>query len=287
MDTPKIQSAESGTRPPAIKFATDIVSPPTSLPIVEGDVLFLNGYATPALNTLSVFIRLLRADGVIVPMLKVFNNFVGPAFFSQTIPLTEGFLLSVCILGSSQAFQRGQLFVRAAIARAMISGQQESMVLCQDYVTFLSFIGWPTGVIRDPRDGAGNLRSITGTTPAAGAEISEIVPGQRRWRLMSIRFTLTCSAAVASRRVQLLLDDGSLIYFHADNAQVLTASQALPYCFSPSPTNAVTPGNTGEIPIPLMQTLSGGHRFRTLTASLQAGDQFSAPQYLVEERVES
>jgi hypothetical protein len=287
MDTPKIPSAESGTRPPAIKFATDIVSPPTSLPIVEGDVLFLNGYATPALNTLSVFIRLLRADGVIVPMLKVFNNFVGPAFFSQTIPLTEGFLLSVCILGSSQAFQRGQLFVRAAIARTMISGQQESMVLCQDYVTFLSFIGWPTGVIRDPRDGAGNLRSITGTTPAAGAEISETIPGQRRWKLKYLSFSFSASAAVANRVINFFLDDGANILWEGTLNFNHTASLSQRYSAGMQGTQYINSNSLNVLGIPVDIPMTTGFRFRTLTSNIQGADQFTAPQYLVEEWVES
>ncbi len=44
----------------------------------------------------------------------------------------------------------------------------------------------------------GRIRSITGTDPDPRTEISETVPARRRWRPISIRFTLVTDPSTSS-----------------------------------------------------------------------------------------
>jgi hypothetical protein len=85
----------------------------------------------------------------------------------------------------------------------------------------LAFPGVP---IASPLDGGGALRSIAGTTPGAGAEISETVPTGARWELLAFQATFVTSAAAANRVPQLTLDDGTTVYFRLGAALNQAAS---------------------------------------------------------------
>lgn len=133
-------------------------------------------------------------------------------------------------------------------------------------------------------DGPGLIRSITGATPSAGAEISETVPAGARWELLTFLATFTASAAAATRNPTLRMDDGALIYFTAGDINSLTAGQAFKYCWSTGGAySATAPRSTFAGAIPIGLRLAAGHRIRTLTATIDVGDQYSAIQYLVRE----
>lgn len=129
----------------------------------------------------------------------------------------------------------------------------------------------------------GTVKTIVGTNPAAGVEISETVPAGFRWRILAARIMLTTDATAISRRVQLFLDDGANIYLRstAGEVQGTTANNAYNLA-SGLPTDFV-PLLNQFLGIPDNLVLPPGHRIRTGTINLQAGDDFAAPILLVEE----
>lgn len=131
--------------------------------------------------------------------------------------------------------------------------------------------------------GAG-ISSVAGTNPAAGLEISETVPTNAKWKLLSFRFSLVASATVATRSVRLTLDDGTNVFGSSDASLTQTASQTFAYTFGPSLTpanNATSFGQTVGTPQDVI--LPAGYRIKTVTLAIQAGDDYSAPQYLVQD----
>lgn len=132
------------------------------------------------------------------------------------------------------------------------------------------------------------MRSITGTNPAAAAEISETVPVGSRWKFKGMRAVLTTSATVANRNVTLTIDDGTNTILSGGAVYNQAASAAFTYWFAPGLTNSVQTSVIAQVPIPPTDTLilPSGYRIRTLTGALQAGDDWGAPQYLVEEEVD-
>ena len=137
-----------------------------------------------------------------------------------------------------------------------------------------------------PRDGAGTLRSITGSTPAAGAEISETVPANTRWRLLSFRTQIVTAVAVASREPRLILDDGVNEFYRVDNGANIAASLTTVLVWAPSVPISAGIATDQIAPIPGDTWLGAGYRIRTLTAAIQAADQYSAPQYEVLEWID-
>ena len=128
----------------------------------------------------------------------------------------------------------------------------------------------------------GRIRSITGTNPNAGVEISETVPDRRRWILHSINFQLVTSATVANRTIRFIITDGTNIIFHMIASTTQTASLTHIYYYSNLGTDEIisTGYRTYALPpIPLM----AGYIIKTITPGLENDDNFSAPQLLVEE----
>ncbi|MBA7482493.1 hypothetical protein ES707_17984 [subsurface metagenome] len=131
----------------------------------------------------------------------------------------------------------------------------------------------------------GRIRSITGTDPDAGAEVSITVPDRRRWKLYSVRFTLVTDVNAANRIVELTIDDGTnyLLTLPSDTIQLASLTRRYNYSIQPVPQFLV--GYDFHLPLPSL-TLSAGYRILTSTAELQATDDYAAPQLLVEEWID-
>jgi len=131
----------------------------------------------------------------------------------------------------------------------------------------------------------GRLLSIIGTDPAAGAEISETVPARRRWIVRSIFLSLATDVTVAVRRIRLIIDDGTntLLEFHLATTQ--TASLTYYYSFCNIAAQETLVGSRCFAPLPIF-SLPAGSRIYTVTSDIKAGDNFGAPQLLVEEWID-
>jgi len=131
------------------------------------------------------------------------------------------------------------------------------------------------------------IKAITGTDPAAGSEISETVPTNARWRVASFRFSLTTSATVADRYVQLVVDDGTTPIRWGDfSPSPQGASATWTYQASPGGVEHTVRVGVVRIALPDNLVLPQGWRIRTSTANLQTDDDFGPPELIVEEWIE-
>jgi hypothetical protein len=128
----------------------------------------------------------------------------------------------------------------------------------------------------------GILRVVTGTDPAAGAEIVETVPAGKIWRLLSIRFALVTDATVASRRTHVIIDDGTSELFRVSGSTDQTASSTARFSLSPAFGTISNNASTNHFPMPSIH-LEPGFRIQTSTSNIQAGDNYGAPIMYVEE----
>lgn len=278
---------QSTSRKQEIIFQQSGLQPASQLYIQKDDLLTALIYNSATGIELFFGTRMLMPDGQIIPAEFQARPTADRTLNQFRFTLPEGFLLGVTAGVRSAGPLRGQCFVILLLQRSFSTiNWIYAGTLFQDYVSFQDFNGWPQGSIRSGLEGPGFVRSITGTDPAAGAEISETVPTNARWRPIALRFRLVTDATVANRRPGIVLDDGATAYFVSQAGSVQTASLTYDY-------NAGTLGFTQGvfsldqwIPLPHYLLMPGGHRIRTSTVNLAAGDNYGAPQLLVEEWIE-
>jgi hypothetical protein len=278
-------TAQSGaviSKPPQVTFESHVVSPPNTIYLSATMravvVYFSNVAATP----ISIIFRILRPDGTITIITRKVFAAAGLAVQTEDIPLTEGFLVNVTVTATQSGFA-AQTFVAAYLEYASSSQADILQILFQGTIHQGRYLSWPVPPTDQFIAGQGSLRTIIGTNPAAGAEISETVPANTRWRLISLHANLTTSAVVANRVVHVQLDDGANLFFQSDPNENQPASSLFGYNFTSGPLLNSALSQQVMLPLPLTPLLGPGYRIRTLTAALDGGDDWNAPVYLVEE----
>jgi hypothetical protein len=270
-----------------IHFATDGVQPPSQVYVDVNDYLVIQEWTTDPTAVLFVQYRILRPNGEIIqgheqfPFTGVQRNQI--SFIRN---LTEGFLLSLHAgmdLNSPGVLGRGMTRIRVLLQRTAALAVLPNQVLIQGVVDFHSQLTWPGGIIDPAATGQGWMRSVTGTTPAAGAEVNEVVPALARWKFKLFGVTLTTSATVATRGVTLVVSDGTHDLFRIEAPSTQAASLTQSYWWGQIGARAdKVYGTNIAIPIPDL-VLTNPYAIRTLTTGLQVGDQYTAPQYQVED----
>lgn len=131
----------------------------------------------------------------------------------------------------------------------------------------------------------GRLRIIVGTDPAAGAEMSEVVPANKRWLLLYLRIFFQASAVAGNRAPSFQVDDGAgNIPLSMQNPLVIAASASAVLVLSPGGTETGPTTLANLIySAPVRIELGAGMKLKTATGGLDAGDNYNAPVYQVEE----
>lgn len=220
--------------------------------------------------------------------------------FSHALPLSSdrtrnrldvelgiGYVLNLTVFAASGTPRIGQTFVRVSLIRGTAPAALVLAVLLQGYVTAVQGLGWPGSAIVDSISGGGVRRSITGSAPALAAEFAETVPTGARWELLSLVSTLQTSAAAGNRACYLLIKAGATTKgrYAPAGAQVASATGTWTWA-------ANLPVLTGTFPVTFQQPflqpalLLAGEGFASVTTSILAGDQWSAPDYTVREWLE-
>jgi hypothetical protein len=279
--------------PRDVPFDLSHVLPAPLVYLTCNDALWLRAYNSLTGAELEVRGRLLLPNGE----LFVFQQKVAPTSdrgandvsldFGLPRDIAGYFLLNLAVVRSAGVMRRGHCFVQLAIFRGSDVSGFRHQILAAGYVALDLALSWPGSGIRSPLEGPGALRSVLGTDPAAGVEISETVPAHARWRLWAMRAVLVTGPTAGNRSARFYLDDGAttLLSFPAQTNHPASLSynyDIAAYGFQPA-------FNAGEVSISIPSGLLvfGGWRLRTSTAGLLAEDNWGAPQLMVEEWIEN
>lgn len=189
--------------------------------------------------------------------------------------------ISLQVSPSTGPVRRGECYVRITL---LMGGFPVGRLIAA-YLTDGKTLTWPPGVQEGFIEGPGYVHLVSGSNPAAGAECSESVPTNSRWRLIAVYLNLTTDATVATRTINLIIDNGTSIIWKGAAWGSQTASQSPTY----SAAQALNPDSSSgsrQQSLPSNNLLFAGYRIRTLTTNLQAGDDYAIPRYLVEEWIE-
>lgn len=280
------ESSDITTHPPRAAITRERVQPPARVYMTLNDQLYIRSRNALTGVVLRIGGRLLTADGEIVPFQFTHTPATDRSASLEAFQLAEGYLLSCAVFPSTGAPQRGQTFVEIGFLRGIGGAGDIVDVLAKDYVAAREPLAFPGSPIHTSLEGPGAIRSITGSNPAAGVEISETVPTNARWQLRTFRATLTVDATVASRFPQLQITDGAVLVYIARAFDAQTASLARTYNYLQH--GFFLNGNAlaqhhGLLPV---ASLTAATVIATNTSAFQAGDDWAAPTFLVEEWIE-
>lgn len=246
----------------------------------------LNAYASIAGVTVTVAGRILDEAGEIRPF--VFTVAPGSARALATVDfqIQAGTLVSLVAYASAGTPLLGQCFVTVQLALGAGGATIAHDTLLAGYVSAAVSIAWPGSPIASPIAPPGVGRVVIGSNPAAGAEISEVVPTGARWRLLSLRASLVTSAAVANRLPILIFDNGATTFAVAPAAAVQTASLTVTYYWSVYGALSAGVSTFTNAMLPDYIVLMTGFRIKTATSALDGADDWGAPTYEIEEWIE-
>lgn len=272
----RIQSTEIG-------LDVQHASPPTAAYVGKDDSLWIM-CSNNAPSTVTVNARFLMPSGEIkLNQWTIAFTLSRSAQFKQ-IQLTECFLLSVAVVSNTASSATNiSCYVAAIVSRLVPTAFNAAQSLCQGYSSGTMPISWPTGVNTTNVDCAGVPHVLVGGAPIAGAEISETVPANAKWKITSIQATFTTSATAGNRFPAVTLDDGTFTFGTYPACAGIAAASQFRYTWLVGALLGPGGENAQVGSIPAETFLMPGFRIRTLTTGLAAGDQWSAPTYLVQE----
>ncbi len=233
--------------------------------------------------TLVIEGRFINVEGRVIPLQEVHTPNVDRTAKGSTIILAEGFLSNLHVRALAGSPPSGSCFVIVELVRGTGTQGIALGALVQGYATASQRLAWPGWSIMGSTQGAGAVRVIVGTDPAAGVEILETVPAGARWILRAFRFTLVASAAAANRRPTLIIDDGANEVWRVGSNVNQVANETSIYEAGAGAPFATLDARVFSLPLPVDLALAAGSRIRTSTAALDAGDNYAAPIYTVEE----
>ena len=275
------------TWPPGVSFERMRVPPAAPLYISPNEVIVVDSWGAVSGLTLLIMGRFMLPDGSMTTISYSHVPNTDRSIKTEAFPLGEGFLYALRVDPQIAGARRGQCYVRVSISRSTFTSDAIMAHLISDYVTDTFMPSWPSGILQDSLAGAGILRSVLGTNPAAGAEISETVPTNARWALRGLAAQLVTDATAGTRTVTLTIDDGATVLLQVISGTTQAVSLTRNYRFVPNyPSVGNTVGTFIALPLPDPLYLLQGWRIITVTNALSAGDNWGAPQMLVEEWLE-
>lgn len=279
---------DSNVLPPpsaAAQQASTVLAPSATYLMLD-DEIRVTAYNGAAGVTLEVHARIFGTTQLVQVSRDTLTPSTNRAASSQVVATDEGWLIGGEVFAVAGTPLIGQCYVVVEVVRGLASSGMAHELLAAGYVTARTPLRFPTPMSGTSLDGRGALRSITGTNPAAGVEILETVPTGARWRFLTMNAALTTSAVVNNRQVKFIVDDGANVLYRMSTSYSQVNSRTDRYTFAPTGTSLIAIDNTALAVTPVDLWLLAGYRLLTLTTLLDAGDDWGAPQYLVEEFTE-
>lgn len=286
MNGSKPQPAAVISRPPEVSFSTRQVAPPSPLYITRDEQFLVRIWNSNVGETVRVAGRIMLPGGEITPFQRDFTPLSDRSRSDFSMAVGEGYLLGLTVNTQAGTGLRGQCYVLILLHAGPLGPGVARAVLFSDYLSRSQHEGWPHSPLLGQLEGRGFLRAITGTDPAAGAEISETVPTNARWRVLGVTATLVTAVAAANRQISMAFDDGASVYARMPFTAVQPASLTTVYSWSAAGDPASASNVARSMPLNATPYLFQAHRVRTVTDLLQAADNWSAPVFLVEEWIE-
>lgn len=199
----------------------------------------------------------------------------------------EGSLLNVTVFASAGAPRMGETYVIVQLVRGAGAAAAVLGTILGGSVTTTQALGFPGSPIMSSLEGEPFVRMVSGTQPAAGASFTETCPTGARWELQRLFASLTTSAAAGIRDVEFRVVQGGIHTVLCRSRDTQGPSSTINYMWAPNlPFFPNAAGTLLQQPFPDRTIVNGGDFFYVSTTAGAAGDQWTAPTYVVREWLE-
>lgn len=255
-----------------------------AIPTSRSDKLRVLVVNTVASGT--VYIRIVQVDGR--GEISYTTERIAAASAGQqvaaTYSLTDGFLISVDIYTDNETSPWGRIWAEAYFQRGDVFNFNTAFPLIAGYVGKHASVRWPIDRPKSVADIVPDFQIVNGAAPAAGENPFFFDDTFYFTELFWASFTLTASAAVANRRVRVLIYAQGSITSVTESRIDQTASQTRTYYLWQGPNMPADFDTRIFIPFPDLPAVSE-LGVETLTSGLDIADQFSFIQVGVTRRV--
>ena len=155
--------------------------------------------------------RLLRPDGITIPLLQELQVARDGTSVNTWIPMAEGYLLSAMVGTLSGTPLRTECYAMMALVRGSPPWAPAFAVLGTGYVSRYQLLLWPWAARSDELTSEPGLRERINPSVPAGSSVTVTVPANRSWLVKAITFRLVTEAAVATRTVSVYVIDSGLL----------------------------------------------------------------------------
>lgn len=239
------------------------------------DVTYASSIATVAFSSCQVLYDDGKTDVLQTDRFTMTTDRVPVLVQSRNRAKNNGWVFDAVVSAQSTAGRRGQTFIQLSV------GPFAGGVLGRGYLYTLHDVCQDEFTEPGPGGGEGFIRTITGTNPAAGAEVLETVPTNAVWKIHAIRIRVVAGAAAFDGFLD-IRDGADLILWTGPRMVVgIAATDNFAYNLGEgSSAREWTDGETAGTSLPDM-LLPEGYDFTT--RGITADDDYAAPQFQVEE----
>lgn len=239
------------------------------------DQLLIQSIASYTGSNYYITARLLRADGVIVPINYSYTQDGAYSLAQQQFQLAQGFLVGLEVMSDAQPGQGQWSYVKVDLTRGALLDVVQYQPLMAGYVSFNFAYGYPKQKYQRPTDGPGTVMHKALAPLEAGTDWAYFQPANSRSKVLGILATLTTSAAVAVRLVTIEVQDVSgnpFLEIPANDTQI--ASLTTNYNISSAPIWAGSSVTSFLLPLPPNLVIGPQCLLLPVTANLDAGDEW-------------
>lgn len=255
--------------------------------IEHNDRLYVATYSSVASLVVMFSGYFRKMNGDIIEYAVTVNPTSDRAVTAATQHFGAGFLLSCVVSLTSGSANRGQCYVRAQIQRSAGTPAIKLHGVVGGYVTDDYSPSFPYGSTQGPLEGSGYLRHVTGTDPAVGGDVSELVPTGARWAVLSVAVNLAVDATVVNRYVGCDFYRATFYLTSVISTQAQVANSPRQYLFMPDVEHLYVAATAQEIIAIPQVSLAAGDEIAMYAVGMAAGDDFGAPDLYVEEWIEA
>lgn len=264
-----------------------VIASPFQFYLDGTDHLRLEGWNSCDGCALELSARFVDAAGVIQAARHVLPLTADRLRNRLDIPMGLGYLLNLTVVAIDATPCIGQTFARVTVIRGFTGATIVLGTVLQGYVTSQQALGFPGSPIATSVEGLGYIRLVVGTTPAAGAQISETVPTAARWHVLRMYSFLITDATAGNRFARMDFFTGGLGTFRGTQPTAQGPSATVNYTWAPNLPIAADAVNGAYMqPLPHEPFLLEGQVFSTAVSGMAAGDQWGQPQFYVREWLE-